>query len=295
MIERVGFIGLGLMGWRMAASLQRGGFALTVWNRARDKAGAFAREHGAEVAETPAALAAQADAVVTMVVDGDAVEAVLTGPSGVAEGARQGLLCIDCSTIGASACRRVGKALASHGIGFVDAPVSGSLPGAESATLTIMVGGTDEDVGRARPVLNAMGRLIVHVGDLGQGQAMKVISNTMASANAVALGEALLLAKAEGVDLDAFCRVIGGTAGASTMSEQKAGPMRRHDYTTLFKADQMLKDVRLCLEDAQAAGIPFTAGAYAGQILAAASGRGYGDADYAALIEPLEGLAGKRL
>lgn len=283
------------MGSRMAATLRRSGFELTVWNRTRAAADAFAREHGAEVAATPAALAAQVDVVVSMVVDGAAVQGVLAGPDGVAEGARSGLLCVDCSTIGAPAARGVARALAERGIAFVDAPVSGSLPGARDGTLTMIVGGATEDVRRARPVLDAMGGLIVHVGELGHGQMVKVISNTMAAANAVALGEALLLAKREGVDLDAFQRVVPGTSGASAMLDQKAGPMRHHDYTTMFKLDQMLKDVRLCLQDAHAAGIPFTAAAEAGQRLATAAGRGHGSDDYAAVIEALEGLAGERL
>jgi 3-hydroxyisobutyrate dehydrogenase-like beta-hydroxyacid dehydrogenase len=291
----IGFIGLGLMGSRMAASLRRAGFELSVWNLSRPKAEEFARAHGASVADTPAAMAGQVDAVVSMVIDGPAVSDVLVGPGGVAEGARRGLLCVDCSTIGPTAARMVAKALAERGIAFVDAPVSGSLPGAETGTLTMMVGGAPGDVERARHLLEAMGELIVHVGELGQGQMVKVVSNSMAAANAVTVGEALLTAKRAGVDLDAFQRVVPGTSGASAMLDQKAAPMRRHDYTTLFKLDQMVKDVRLCLEEARSLGIPFTSAAEAGQLLVAAAGRGHGSDDYAALIEALEGLSGERL
>jgi 3-hydroxyisobutyrate dehydrogenase-like beta-hydroxyacid dehydrogenase len=291
----IGFIGLGLMGSRMAASLCRAGFELSVWNLSRPKAEEFARAHSASVVDTPAELAAQVDAVVSMVIDGPAVRDVLMGSGGVAEGARRGLLCVDCSTIGPTAARMVSKALAERGIAFVDAPVSGSLPGAEMGTLTMMVGGAAGDVERARPLLEAMGELIVHVGELGQGQMVKVISNSMAAANAVTVGEALLMAKRAGVDLDAFQRIVPGTSGASAMLDQKAAPMRRHDYTTLFKLDQMVKDVRLCLEEARSLGIPFTSAAEAGQLLVAAAGRGHAADDYAALIEALEGLSGERL
>ncbi|NMH97024.1 NAD(P)-dependent oxidoreductase [Pseudonocardia acidicola] len=294
-IERVGFIGLGAMGRRMAATLRRAGFELTVWNRTRSVAEAFATQHGALVADTPAQLGARVDAVVTMVTDGDAVAAVLTGPDGVAAGAPLGLLCVDCSTIGPTAARRIAGVLAQQEIAFVDAPVSGSLPGAEAGTLTIMVGGRDEDVQRARPLLDAMGELIVHVGDLGQGQMVKVISNAMAVANVVAVGESLLLAKRAGVDLDAFQRVVPGTSGASRMLDQKATPMRTHDYTPMFTLELMLKDVRLCLEEAQANGIPYGSAALGRQWLAAGKGRGLGELDYAAVIEPLEGAAGERL
>jgi 3-hydroxyisobutyrate dehydrogenase-like beta-hydroxyacid dehydrogenase len=159
----------------------------------------------------------------------------------------------------------------------------------------MMVGGAPGDVERARHLLEAMGELIVHVGELGQGQMVKVVSNSMAAANAVTVGEALLMAKRAGVDLDAFQRVVPGTSGTSAMLDQKAALMRRHDYTTLFKLDQMVKDVRLCLEEARSLGIPFTSAAEAGQILVAAAGRGHGSDDYAALIEALEGLSGERL
>ncbi len=293
--ERVGFIGLGAMGSRMAASLRRAGFELTVWNLTRSTAEQFAERHGAAVADTPGVLAAEVGAVVSMVVDGAAVQGVLTGPEGVMTGARRGLLCVDCSTIGAPAARGLAETLAARGVGFVDAPVSGSLPGAEHRTLTIMVGGDPADVHRARPLLEAMGERIVRVGSVGHGQMVKVITNAMAAANVVTVGEALLLAKREGVDLDAFGQIVPGTSGASTMFDQKSSPMRRHDYATLFKLEQMLKDVRLCLEDAQAAGIPFTGPAHARQMLAAAVGRGHGADDYAAVVEALEGLAGERL
>ena len=291
----MGFIGLGAMGSRMAATLRRAGYELTVFNQTRSRAEQFAERHGARLADTPRALAAEVGTVVSMVVDGAAVQEVLAGPEGVAADPRSGLLCVDCSTIGAPAARAVARALAERGVGFVDAPVSGSLPGAEHGTLTIMVGGDDRDVQRAGPLLNAIGERVVHIGAVGHGQMVKVITNAMAAANVVTVGEALLLAAREGIDLDAFAQVVPGTAGASRMFEQKAGPMRRHDYATLFKLEQMLKDVRLCLEDAQAAGTPFTGPAHARQMLAAAVGRGHGADDFAAVIEALEGLAGERL
>lgn len=283
------------MGDRMAARLCGAGFEVIVWNRSRTKADDFARARGARVADTPATLAGHVDAVVSMVTDQTAVRDVLLGPDGVGRGAGRGLVCVDCSTIGPTAARSVGRALAERGIAFVDAPVSGSLPRAESGTLTMMVGGSAGDVELARPLLEAMGEKIVHVGELGQGQMVKVISNTMAAANAVTVGEALLMAKRAGVDLEAFLRAVPSTSGGSAMLDQKAVPMWRHDYTTLFKLDQMAKDVRLCLEEAQSLGIPFTSAAQSVQMLVAAAGRGHGSDDYAALIEALEGLSGERL
>jgi len=291
---RVGFIGLGIMGSRMAAVLRRSGFELTVWNRTAERAREFAAAHGAAVAERPADVAA-ADVVITMVVDAEQVRRVLLGDDGVLAGARPGLLCVDMSTIGPAGAREIGAALAERQVHFVDAPVSGSSPRAEDGTLTIMAGGDEADFARARPLFEAMGELVVHVGAVGDGQTVKLINNAVAAVNCATVGEALLVARAAGVDLDALVRVMGASSGASAMLALKAEPMRRHDYATLFKLEHMLKDVRLCLEAGEAAGAPFTFAAQAREILSAGMGRGLGDADFAALIEVLEGQAGRRL
>ena len=292
---RVAFIGLGIMGSRMAANLASAGHELTVWNRTPEKAEKWAEAHGAKVAATPADAATQAEVAITMVVDGPQVEAVLLGPGGAAEGATSGLLCVDMSTIAPSDTRRIGAALAERGIAFMDAPVTGSSPKAEDGTLTIMAGGEETDFVRARPLFEAMGELVVHVGELGHGETIKLINNAVAAVNAAVVGEALLVGKRAGVDLDSLERVMGAGSGGSAMLALKAGPMRRHDYETLFKLEHMLKDVRLCLEEGQAVGAPFTFAAHAREILTAAAGRGLGEADFAALIEVLEGQAGVKL
>jgi 3-hydroxyisobutyrate dehydrogenase-like beta-hydroxyacid dehydrogenase len=294
-MERVGFLGLGIMGSRMAACLRRAGFELSVWTHTPGKAEAWAGEHGAQAAGTPAEVAEQCGVVITMVVDAAQVESVLLGDGGAAHAARPGTLFVDMSTIGPAATRAIGERLAARGARLVDAPVTGSAPRAEDGTLTIMAGGAPEDYARAEPLLAAMGELVVHVGALGQGQMLKLVNNAVAVVNAVTVGQALLAADATGVDLDALERVMGAGSGASTMLALKAGPMRRHDYSTLFKLEHMLKDVRLCLEETQAAGMPFPAAAQAREVLSAAMGRGLGDADFAALIEVLEGEAGRRL
>jgi len=293
--DRIAFLGLGIMGSRMAANLSRAGFELTVWNRTHEKADAFATEHGATVFDTPAEAAAVSDIVITMVVDGDQVQQVLLGSDGVATRARPGLLCIDCSTIGPTTTRAIAKVLEHHGVNLLDAPVTGSSPKAEAGTLTIMAGGTDEDFARARPVLEVMGSLIVHAGPLGHGQMVKLINNSVAAINATVVGEALLVAKRAGVDLDALVKVMAAGSGGSTMLELKAGPMIDHDYSTLFRLAHMLKDVRLCLDEGQAIGAPFPSAAYVREILTAADGRGHGDDDFAALIEALEDFAGIKL
>jgi 3-hydroxyisobutyrate dehydrogenase-like beta-hydroxyacid dehydrogenase len=292
---RVAFLGLGIMGSRQAANLARAGFELTVWNRTRSTAEAFASEHRATVADTPAAAAAQAEFVITMVVDGDQVREVLFGEDGAATAARPGTVFIDCTTIGMTPALTIAQALAERQLSLLDAPVTGSAPKAEDGTLTIMVGGSDEDFARARSVFEAMGELIVHCGPQGHGQMIKLLNNAMAAANAAIVGEALIVGSRAGVDLDALVQVVGSGAGNSTMLGLKAGPMRAHDYTTLFKLEHMLKDVRLCLEEGQRLGVPFPSAAHAREILSAGMGRGLADADFAAMIEPLEGAAGERL
>jgi len=293
--ERVGFLGLGIMGSRMAANVARAGYPLTVWTHTPGKAERWASEHGATAAATPAQVAAGSDVVVSMVVDGAQVAAVLLGEAGVVQGAHAGLLAIDMSTIGPAATREIGGRLSERGVAMLDAPVTGSSPRAEDGSLTIMVGGEAFDHARALALLQAMGELIVHVGALGQGQMLKLINNALGAANAAALAEALLLAAATGVDLDAMQEIVGAGSGASAQLQMKARPMREHDYATLFKTEHMLKDVRLCLDEAERAGVPFPSAAHARDLLSATMGRGHGDADYAALIEAAEGLAGRRL
>jgi 3-hydroxyisobutyrate dehydrogenase-like beta-hydroxyacid dehydrogenase len=294
--ERLAFLGLGIMGSRMAANLAKQGFDLTVWNRTTRTAEQFAAANeGVTVAGTPAEAAANADIVFTMVVDGDQVRQVLLGDGGAATEAKPGTLFVDCSTIGPAATKEIGEALDERGHSLVDAPVTGSSPKAEDGTLTFMVGATEDQFARLRPALDAMGELIVHAGPRGHGQMIKLLNNAMAAANAAIVGEALVVGSRAGVDLDALVEVVASGAGASTMLNLKAGPMRNHDYTTLFKLEHMLKDVRLCLEEGQRLGVPFPSAAYAREILNAGMGMGHAEDDFAAMIEPLEGAAGERL
>jgi 3-hydroxyisobutyrate dehydrogenase-like beta-hydroxyacid dehydrogenase len=294
--ERVGFIGLGIMGSRMAANLRRAGFELVVWNRTAETARRWAREHGAEVADSPAEIGTRCDRVVTMVVDGPQVESILVD-QGLAEtlAERDDALAIDMSTIGPAAARRIGAVLSERGVGFLDAPVTGSSPKAEDGTLTIMVGGDMRNFERARPLFDAMGELIVHVGPIGDGQAVKVINNAVAATNTAVAGEALLLGKRLGLDLDALVSVMKAGSGASAMLALKERPMRAHDFTTLFKLAHMLKDLRLCLEEAEAVSIETAFVEQAAAILAEANAAGHGDDDFAALVAALEARAGVSL
>jgi 3-hydroxyisobutyrate dehydrogenase-like beta-hydroxyacid dehydrogenase len=293
--EPVGFVGLGIMGSRMAACLARAGHPVAVYNRTTAKAEAFVAEHGGRVASSPRDAADGAAAVITMVVDGPQVEEVLLGEDGAVGGAAPGTLFIDCSTIAPADVRRIGATLDERGMAFVDAPVSGSSPKAETGTLTIMAGGSEQDFDRARPFFDAMGETILHVGPLGHGQTVKVISNAVSATNAATLAQALVVGKATGVDLEALVEVLGASSSASTMVTLKAKPMLAHDYTPLFRLEHMLKDVGICLDESAAVGAPFPSAALARELYHAAMGRGLADEDFAAVLEAVEGLAGLRL
>jgi 3-hydroxyisobutyrate dehydrogenase-like beta-hydroxyacid dehydrogenase len=293
--EPVGFVGLGIMGSRMAANLARAGYDVAVYNRTAAKAEAWVAERGGRLAASPREAAEGAAAVITMVVDGAQVEEVRLGDDGAAHGAQPGTLMIDMSTIAPADARRIGAALAERELAFVDAPVSGSAPKAEDGTLTIMAGGSDADVARARPYFDAMGEKILHVGELGQGQTVKVISNTVGATNCATLAQALVVGKATGVDLASLVSVLGASSGASYMVTLKAEPMLEHDFTPLFRLEHMLKDVGICLSESEAAGAPFPAAALARELYSAAMGRGLADQDFAAVLEAAEGLAGIKI
>jgi 3-hydroxyisobutyrate dehydrogenase len=292
---RVGFIGLGIMGSRQAANLRRAGAELTVFNRTRERADAWAAEHGGHVAAAPSELGERSEVVITMVVDGAQVEQMLLGDDGAAAGAEAGTLFVDMSTIGPANARRIGATLAERGHGFVDAPVTGSAPKAEDGTLTIMAGGSDADVERAMPLFEAMGELIVHVGELGMGQQVKVISNAVAATNCATLAQGLVVGRRAGVDLEALLKVMGAGAADSTMLQLKGRPMLAHDFEPLFKLDHMLKDIVLCLQEARQAGVAFPSAALAGELSAAGAGRGLGEQDFAAVLDVVEALNDTRL
>lgn len=293
-MDRVGFLGLGIMGSRMAATLARAGHELVVWTHTDGKAAAWAQEHGAVAADTPAEVAASCATCLTMVVDGAQVREVVLGAEGLVAGTGEPRLVVDLSTIGPAAVREIAGDL-PPGWALVDAPVTGSSPKAQDGTLAIMAGGDEDAVQRAWPLLAAMGELVVHVGPSGQGQTIKLINNAVSAANIATVAQALLAGDAAGADLDALVAVMAAGAGGSAALDLKAGPMRAHDYTTLFKLDHMLKDLRLCLEEAQRDGVPFPAAATARDALVAASSRGYGDADVCAVLEAFEGFAGRVL
>jgi 3-hydroxyisobutyrate dehydrogenase-like beta-hydroxyacid dehydrogenase len=291
--ESVGFVGLGIMGSLQAANLAKAGYELTVFNRTRERAEKWAAEHGGTVAGSPREVAERSDVVITMVVDGPQVEQMILGPDGALEGARDGTLFIDMSTIAPATARSLAETLSAKGHTFVDAPVTGSSPKAEAGTLTIMVGGAEADVERARPLFEVMGEKIVHAGEAGQGQSVKVLSQGVTAVNCATLAQAITVGREIGLDLDALLEVMTGGSSDSTMRQLKGRPMLEHDYTPLFKLEHMLKDVQLCLEESRGAGAAFPFAALAGELYSAGVGRGLGQEDFAAVLEVVEGMSGR--
>ena len=285
--EKVAFLGLGIMGSRMAANLCRAGFEVHAWNRTRARAEELAAAHGAVIAETPAQAAAATGLVITMVVDSPEVEAVLSGPDGAADGLGDGGLAVDMSTIAPSASRAIGDRLGERGIGFLDAPVTGSKPKAEDATLTIMVGGDAAHFERALPLFEAMGKLVLHVGPQGHGSMVKLINNTIAAVNTAAVAEGIAVGRRAGLDLDKLLAVIGAGSGASAMLDLKARPIIERDYEPLFKLGHMLKDVRHCLTESRALGTEMQVAAAAEALYSEADDAGHYDDDFAAVAESI--------
>jgi 3-hydroxyisobutyrate dehydrogenase-like beta-hydroxyacid dehydrogenase len=283
-LERVAFVGLGIMGGPMARNLSEAGFDLSVYTRTREKAERFAAEHGARAAATPAEVAEGADALITMVPDAPEVAEVLDG---ALETLPESALVVDMSTTSPTASRELAEKVAPRD--YVEAPVSGSKPKAEAGTLTIFGGGEPDAFERARPLFEAMGELIVRVGPLGHGQMAKLLTNTLGAVNAAVLAEAVHTAKAAGLDPAAFLEVAGGSAGASAMLTLKGQPMFEETWEpVLFKLEHMLKDLRHTLEEARALGIDLQLPALAETFYARADEAGHGGEDFAAVYTAVD-------
>lgn len=291
MSEKVGFIGLGIMGQGMARNLLKAGFDVCVWNRTISKAEALGEE-GATVGENPADVAAKSDIIVTCVSDTPDVEAVILGDDGVIHGAKAGSLVIDCSTISPQVTQEIAQKLAEKEIHMLDAPISGGSEGAANGTLAIMIGGAADQVERAMPVFEAMGKTITHVGDSGAGQTTKLVNQVLVVGNCLAMCEALLLAQAGGVELEkAFNAVKNGAAG-SWMFTNRAPQIIERDWSPGFMVDLQQKDLRLVLEAADELGVPLPGTALIFQFYRTLQKAGLGEEGNHALVKALENLAG---
>ncbi len=287
----VGFVGLGIMGRGMAHNLLKAGFPLYVYTRTAARTQEFVAA-GAHAADTPAAVAAQCDIVITCVSDTPDVEAVITGPDGVIHGMRPGTLVIDMSTISPQATVAIAAQVATHGGSMLDAPISGGSEGAAKGTLSIMVGGSEADFARALPVFQAMGKNIIHVGAQGAGQTVKLVNQILVVGNALAMSEALLFAQAGGVDLEKALAAVSGGAAGSWMLSNRGPQILNRDWRPGFTIDLQQKDIRLVLSAADQLGVPLPGTALIFQMYRTLQHAGLGHEGNHALVKALEHLAG---
>lgn len=291
MAERVGFIGLGIMGRGMAHNLLKAGFELRVWNRTASRADELVQA-GAIASSTPAELAAESDVVIVCVSDTPDVVEVILGEQGVIQRAQSGTLVIDMSTISPQTTQDIAAKLKDKGIHMLDAPVSGGSEGAARGTLSIMVGGDAAQLERAMPLLQAMGKTITHVGGNGSGQTVKLVNQILVVGNALAMSEALLFAQAGGVDLQrAFDAVSQGAAGSWMLSNRGPQILAR-DWRPGFTIDLQQKDLRLVLAAADQMGVPVLATGLISNLYRTLQARDLGAEGNHALIKALEALAG---
>lgn len=289
MKETLGFIGLGIMGRPMAQNLMRAGYPLRVYARRPEAAFPLA-DAGALVCQTPAEVAHQAGIVFTMVSDTPDVEAVVLGAAGVLEGARPGSLVVDMSTISPVATRDLARRLEERGVAMLDAPVSGGESGAIAGTLSFMVGGSKEALQRAKPMLEAMGKTLVHIGGNGAGQVCKACNQVLVGATIAGVAEALLLAQAAGVDPAKVREALLGGFANSRVLEIHGQRMIERRFDPGFSARLHRKDMHIVSDTALELGLHLPSAALVGQYLDQLVGQGRGELDSSAIYEVLRAL-----
>ncbi len=290
----IGFVGLGIMGRAMAMNLIRSGHDTVVWNRTTSRADELV-EAGAILAGSPGAVAQQCDIVMVCVSDTPDVEAVVFGGDGVASGLRPAGLVIDHSTISPEATKEFAARVTDHGGYWLDAPISGGSEGAVKGTLSIMIGGDIDQLERAMPYLEVVGTTITHVGPTGAGQLVKAVNQILVVVNQLAVSEALLLADAGGLDLEATLAAVQGGAAGSWMLSNRGPQMIERDWAPGFTIDLQQKDLRLVLDAADDLGVPVPGTALVFQLYRALQNRGLGSEGNHALVKALEEMAGLEL
>jgi 3-hydroxyisobutyrate dehydrogenase-like beta-hydroxyacid dehydrogenase len=291
-MTRLGFIGLGIMGRGMASNLVRAGHQVTVWNRTRSKADGLE----AKVVDNATDVGPEADVVFVCVSDTPDVEEVVFGDFGVIHGMTEGDVLVDHSTISPVATRDFAEQAAELGVTWVDAPVSGGSEGAEKGTLAVMAGGSAPAVERVRPFMEAYSSSIVHVGEEpGSGQMAKAVNQVLVVINQLAASEALMLADAAGLDLNATLAAVEGGAAGSWMLSNRGPQMIERDWQPGFTIDLQQKDLRLVLEAANEVGAVMPGTALVHQLYRSLQERGLGGEGNHALVKALENLTGRQL
>jgi 3-hydroxyisobutyrate dehydrogenase len=292
--QRVGFLGMGLMGSRMARNLARKGFAVTVWNRTRARAEELVAD-GAKVAGTPAELMGEVDVACTCLSTPAVLEEAVAGKEGLFQRARAGQLFIDFSTISPTLARSLESRANALGVDFVESPVTGSKNGAEKGTLLLMVGGTVEAVARCAPVFAAVGEKAIHCGPVGAAAQVKLAGNALIASMLEGLSEGMLLASKAGVDPAKLLEVVQASGFRSPYFEFKGAALLRRDFSLHFSIDLMHKDLTLFLDTAAAYRVPTPLAAAVREVYALARAAGKGEQDIGAVITTLEDLVGVQI
>ena len=290
MAERVGFIGLGIMGMPMARNLMEAGYELTVHNRSPEKAEELGKE-GAAVAATPREVAENSDVVITMLPDSPQVREVVAGEVGVLEGISEGALLIDMSTISPVVTEELAEALMEKGASMLDAPVSGGDVGAIEGTLSIMVGGHEADFQRAKPLFEAMGKTITHVGPAGAGQVTKAANQVVVALTIEAVSEALVLGSAGGVSPEKILEVLSGGLASNKVMEVKREKFLSHTFEPGFRSELHHKDLGIALAAGREYGVVLPVTAIVDQLLLSMRRKGWGGEDHSALLRIIEDLS----
>jgi 3-hydroxyisobutyrate dehydrogenase/2-hydroxy-3-oxopropionate reductase len=293
-MAKLGFLGLGLMGYPMARNLLRAGHNVALWSNTASKAAQLAAEGGdaATLCATPAEVARAADVVLLCVGDTAMVEQVLLGRDGVIEGSHHGMTIVDASTISPSASCRIGEAFEAVGVDFLGAPVTGSTPGAINGTLTFMIGGNERVFEAVKPILEGMGKKLYYCGGPGMGLHAKLTQNLVLSNILQAFNEGIVLATKAGVDPDLMLEVLSNSAAKCGLIEYKAPFIYRRDFTTNFSVKWMHKDIGLMLDSGEELAVPLPLTALTHQMFQAAISKGLGEMDICSTINVLEEFSG---
>jgi 3-hydroxyisobutyrate dehydrogenase-like beta-hydroxyacid dehydrogenase len=291
-MAKLGFLGLGLMGYPMARNLLRAGHEVAVWSNTSDKARKLAGEEKGRFCASPKEVAANADVVFLCVGDTAMAKAVILGSNGVIEGVRPGMTVADCSTIGVSESREIGCALKAKGVDFLDAPVTGSTPGADGGTLTFMIGGDQAVFEKIRPLLDPMGKKIYFCGPQGMGLQAKLTQNLVLSNILMAFNEGMVLATKGGMDPKLMLEILDNSAAKSGLINYKAPFVFSRNFTTNFSVKWMHKDIGLMLDSGKDLEVPLPLTSLTRQMFQMAIAEGHGDEDICSTIKVLEDMTG---
>ncbi len=291
MIQKIGFIGLGTMGLPMAKNLLKAGFSLTVYAR-RPEPSAEVCALGARSAGSPRAVAEETEMVITIVTADPDVRAVTLGEDGALAGMKAGGILVDMSTISPMTIQDIARIAQAKGVEVMDAPVSGGDTGAKAGTLTIIAGGGKETFERCRPVFEAMGKNLFHVGGVGIGQVVKIANQIIGGTILAVVSEALVMGVKAGADPEVLRQVIGVSSGNSNLFQARVGDfMLKDQFQPGFMLDLMKKDIGLALEIGKALSVPMPVGAAAYQHYAAGTSMGVGQQDFSAVCKAVEKMA----